>query len=623
MQQHIEQHIEWTSPAALWDHFNGPTDASQRRVFRTPAILRFATDEFMESFIGTVQTDPHAIGDLLAVPETWKQPAADAAPARPKTGLRGTLERARIAAVRKVEARQGTVRALPWNAAVDERPLKLYQPAHQRYYLVTAALVCRTLGLPDRTVDSTKQEKASFVVRMLEPLQGTSSINPDPLQCNEYALVGDAWVRVDDPTTIADGEVRQPLSPLTYDEIDGRKRRMFNGMIPVAKREALMAAKLSGPAPGPTTKPLDPRQWMLKTQVIGPWSNLEDVAKLALQQTTLVAGASGDQIDARNAGKAATLRTANEQIQTVSWYILLDLDQWLHDNAKPVWNAITAQSSGKLSGTKLAAYEALDSRGLIEPLLDIRAHREQLETVKSVYRASTAEDWPDVDFQFITATEGGATGLTGTSTRTAVENALAAALDAQLPSALPARSVSQVSATVHRSPWFAVRCVFERPNCGALVKPVVSDPTAAFQMASFFDPDAPARPIRVPMPADTTPAGLRKFDKNTAFVLSDVLCGQVSAIRGLSFGDLIMSVLPWPLHKDLGISPKPCPADGGEPEGMVCSFSIPIITICALILLMLIVKLLDIIFFWMPFFQICLPVPKFDAKLEVKAEVGP
>jgi hypothetical protein len=96
----------------------------------------------------------------------------------------------------------------------------------------------------------------------------------------------------------------------------------------------------------------------------------------------------------------------------------------------------------------------------------------------------------------------------------------------------------------------------------------------------------------------------------------------VSAARSLTFGDLIRAVLPWPLHKDLGISPSAC-TDGGVSAGMVCSFSIPIITICALILLMIIVKLLDIVFFWMPFFQICLPVPKFDAKLEVKAEVGP
>jgi len=48
-------------------------------------------------------------------------------------------------------------------------------------------------------------------------------------------------------------------------------------------------------------------------------------------------------------------------------------------------------------------------------------------------------------------------------------------------------------------------------------------------MAAYFDPDAPARPIRIGLPVDTTPAGLRKFDKNAAFVMSDTLCGQVQA----------------------------------------------------------------------------------------------
>ena len=56
------------------------------------------------------------------------------------------------------------------------------------------------------------------------------------------------------------------------------------------------------------------------------------------------------------------------------------------------------------------------------------------------------------------------------------------------------------------------------------------------------------------------------------------------------------------------------PAAMRDAVGMVCSFSIPIITIVALILLIIFVKLLDIIFFWMPFFQICLPLPNFSAK---------
>ena len=87
--------------------------------------------------------------------------------------------------------------------------------------------------------------------------------------------------------------------------------------------------------------------------------------------------------------------------------------------------------------------------------------------------------------------------------------------------------------------WFAIRCVHVRPNCGPLHEDVVSERTEPFQLASFFDPDAPARPIRIGLPIDTTPAGLRKFDRNTAFVISILLCGQIARLKGLTFGDLV------------------------------------------------------------------------------------
>lgn len=43
----------------------------------------------------------------------------------------------------------------------------------------------------------------------------------------------------------------------------------------------------------------------------------------------------------------------------------------------------------------------------------------------------------------------------------------------------------------------------------------------------------------------------------------------------------------------------------------VCSFSIPIITICAFIVLNIFLTLLNIVFWWMPFLKICLPLPRF------------
>ena len=70
-----------------------------------------------------------------------------------------------------------------------------------------------------------------------------------------------------------------------------------------------------------------------------------------------------------------------------------------------------------------------------------------------------------------------------------------------------------------------------------------------------------------------------------------------------------MSILPWPFHRDLDAPDKgPCSF------GMMCSLSIPIITLCALILLIIMVSLLDMIFHWMPFFITCFPLPGLKAK---------
>ena len=166
-----------------------------------------------------------------------------------------------------------------------------------------------------------------------------------------------------------------------------------------------------------------------------------------------------------------------------------------------------------------------------------------------------------------------------------------------------------------RDGWFVIRCVYERPHCGPLFPAVVSAPTRLFQMAPFFDPDAPARPIRIPMPVDISPAGLRKFQKNTGFVISDMLCGKIKKIRKMSLGDLVLSVLPWPFHKDLPDPGKTGPCEkGGEGFGMICSLSIPIVTLCALIILMIMVALFDLFFRWLPFLFVCLPLPKFKAK---------
>ena len=42
---------------------------------------------------------------------------------------------------------------------------------------------------------------------------------------------------------------------------------------------------------------------------------------------------------------------------------------------------------------------------------------------------------------------------------------------------------------------------------------------------------------------------------------------------------------------------------------MICGFSIPILTICAFIVLQIFLALLHILFWWLPFVRICIPFP--------------
>src|SRR5262249_23091378 len=150
-------------------------------------------------------------------------------------------------------------------------------------------------------------------------------VNPDPAFCDELAFVKGQWTRVTDPGSFVDGEEQYPLSPLNYQELDGRRRRILNGLIPVAKRETLVGSP-EPPVAGDTPPPsiVDPRQMLLKMDVLGPWASLEDVAKQAAISTR---GTPGN--DPPPDKVPDTLLKANQQIQTVAWYVLLDFSKWI------------------------------------------------------------------------------------------------------------------------------------------------------------------------------------------------------------------------------------------------------------------------------------------------------
>ena len=336
----MEGHVEWTMAAPLWQFTGDPQDAGSRLQFRTPTLLRFATDTFMNDFLNLLNTDPQRLNEFVAAPETWSSPPSEPAMPANKSGLALILYRARNAAVRKLQDRGSRVIGqLP--GTVPGKVLKLYQPAQGRFYLVASCLVCRMLGLPDRSIDAGSQEKVTFVIRLLQPHPDADPQNPDPRRCDEYALVNGAWQRPGDAATLVEGEEQRPLSPAAYSADDQRTRRLLVGLVPVGDRERLLQAPQPNPSGAPPTPPaIEPRQMLLKTQVIFPLSTLEDIAE------TAVTAAMNQVPQAPTEAQAQQiLNIADNRIQEVSYYILLDLAKYLATNLPDLASVIANNGS--------------------------------------------------------------------------------------------------------------------------------------------------------------------------------------------------------------------------------------------------------------------------------------
>jgi len=706
--------LQWQSPQPLWARFGASAaGAASAEDQARPAILRFASDEFMEQLLGTLARDPAGLDRLLARPETWRKPMQDA----PDLVERVPVPRLAQGALRLEAGKKpkGRITAVAEKQLVQEQalltreiPLKLYQPAHQRYYLVGASFVCGLPGLPERAVVPGDAEQVSFVLRRLLPPIRTAA---EDAERREFAYVKDAsgarWQLLgDEQAQLAPGEELLPVFPLAYRDDAQRGRTLWTGMVPVGRREEYLSGAIDRTAtqsfaagqrqsvlpPAAATRAAgkEARLMQFKLDVAEPWKNIIRASRKAVASVNAPkpggldgGGESADQ-------KRERVFNFNVQQQLASWLILLDFADYLATYLPDVWDVIqrdgagfaalpqprkdlytwlagaamsTALKNGLLApsaplnpSTRLKAPAA----SLVAALKNIVGARASLESAERLYderENQTSDYWPSFHYLLggITRTESfsGAEFVPGfepfdpfasspvsdqpdpqevqtdegpdlSTTLRDIEEAAAKvdiltakvvrALEERVESDAPPppfafRVAKALRETEGDIGWFVVRFVYTRRDCGPLHAPTLSAPTQRFQLANFFDPDAPARPIRISLPIDTSPAGLRKFNKNTAFVISDLLCGQIQRAKGLGLIDLVLAVLPWPFHKDL-------PSGGTGPcnLGMICSLSIPIITLCALIILTIMVSLLHLIFHWLPWFVICFPVLKLKGK---------
>lgn len=706
--------LQWTAPQPYWR--TGAVGAARAGLVAQPQILRFATDDFIEQLLSTLAHDPASLPALTAQYETWRAPHVGLQP-NPQAWLERPASRL-LPVRRRMLARAQAQNGLPALPAppTTTHPIKLYQPAHQRHYLVAASLVCQTAGLPDRTVDVARQ-KVSFVLRRILPSGPITPSAALPVPTNlqgwtEYAWVSDDqqghWQEV--PSGLGKPlptEERLSTFPARFTDLQEQARRLFVGSVPVGRREVYQSARMQqagASGSGVQTaaalaneQAVQARRVQLQSEVLSAWlaqlnqaRDLQMLPALNIYKRSAFSSSTGAFTGNRNAEgdvEPLSLRRLRSQLQLNTWYILLDLRTWLSDHmpgylawldglgsytraALPpqsdwvTWHALlqTVQTPADLiEGSHLPLIEgdganhfttsqvAIDLPDALRRIGRSRSgktHAQWLEgalsgdpvfaTVPFSLRPSDEPGAPDEltrwpDFLFLLVDPWHSVPPPLSSTQAPANDPAdypveliqkriadlmkfvpATALDLSAP--VPQPGLASFQPSDMREAWYVMRMVHERPDCAPFEGTLVSAPTEPFQLASFFDPDAPARPIRIGLPVDISPAGLRKFDRNTVFMMSDMLCGHIDRFKGITFGDLVLSVLPWPFHKDFDVKGKgPC-KDNGDALGVMCSLSIPIITICALILLTIIVSLLDFIFRWLPLFIVCFPVPGFKGK---------
>ncbi len=138
---------------------------------------------------------------------------------------------------------------------------------------------------------------------------------------------------------------------------------------------------------------------------------------------------------------------------------------------------------------------------------------------------------------------------------------------------------------------YVVQC-FVRIDSGTECPPVSlwTEPTEPFEIVPWYE-SSDVAPTVVELP-DVTRDSLKKLKPNVAFKVPESLQKILDNlnVKGLMDGEE--------------------PAKSSWGFGMICGFSIPLITICAFIVLQIFIGLLNLVFWWSAYIKICIPFPK-------------
>ncbi len=504
----MSQHITWLKPQPLWQESG---DDYRQPDFFQPHLFRYDSDAFVEEFMAAAQSGNGALAGQVAQP---------------------------IAA---------------------GQTLKLFQPIHGSFYLVSGSLCCVEPGFPQREVSLADEESTFFVLRKL-----IGGVEHGWVPANGSAA---GWLPVNNGgRSLLEHEERLPL----YATAPREGRTLLFGYIPVSSKESYSVgpSALAQLAGVPQSSLTDPRADELQARFID-------------QATALVGMPTQRQIEPPPA-PPTPIRLHMSVFALLDLWELLARPEALPDVAAALRDNPDAGFSGPKADEKAALMSFLKatqwsgSRTLASALGNVAKQQSQLnqsEADPSALGFGNSYRLDDVLFD-------------GATLRSRFQAALSAETrpPVELPKIEPGGEATYV-----------LRCVYERPQCDP-VQQVISQQSQPFRLAPFFDRDAPARQVKIPLPTNVGLSDMRQFKKGVTFMISEPLQRKIAAITGKEEA----------LLKDASdLNPE---NSGGF--AFICSFSIEIIFIVAFFLLLIFVIILNFAFWWILFFRICLPVPK-------------
>jgi len=570
--------IAWVTPAPLWGVVNGVGLSAE---FRQPQLLKIAGDSFMADFLAAMQ------GQTAGVDPQ---------------GFLGSADHNFDAAEDKV----GGI-------------LKLYHPAHNRYYLAVGSLVCRQPGLPDRAVKPQNGERTSFVIRRRIAANGSVQEQgwvDEGAARGWQPLVDDTGspvaVRADEellPAHLVAAQLRPCCSGNNgggataadaAEALAGDQRTLYYGYIPVGNREKYADRRpVAAGAPAEilqrfeqdvrqassVDQDYDFRMDEVTTRVVALWHGIVDPASSPEDRLADAAG--------------------QERAPTVALYLILDLADWLDRYLPEVLAAVTGSGPTPTGARKALCDDLEDIDIKYQPggsgawyAISLAQAIERLAPKLALVRGTGTEPADRYDIRTPTVPAGTQEGYFKVSPPPGrFHQKLKAALaETTSPADVPGEVIDLLKHQVTLEPpdaavtaegTYFLRFVYQYPPCA----PVVSEASPAFTLARYFDPDAPARNIRIQLPSISM-KDLRRYKRGVGLEMSPELRDVMNRV-----------------HKKMLEGEGLQGDSGGWELGMICTFSLQIIFLVAFIVMFIFLILLNIVFWWLPFLKICFPIP--------------